>query len=137
MLMRNMLLYLLLTLLVLLPLKSVAAEATNVPPTTVLVDYDQGKVKYEVNSKPIRSENILEVLGRVEKQRGQEASVGVLIDLRNSLAALSNIRGIIGKVGFLRVHYFCFTADRKMMEEIILGQQPAVPFSQNPSSQRN
>jgi hypothetical protein len=48
--------------------------------------------------------------------------------------ALSTIRGIIDKVAFTNVRYFIFTADRQMMEEILIGQWRAVPFSLNPPS---
>jgi biopolymer transport protein ExbD len=131
--MRNILWCLLLTVLLCQPLPLVAAEATNNAPTAIVVEFDQGKIKYKVDSKSVRSEDILEDLGRVKKQRGREAPVVVLIDQRNSLAALSNIRGIINKAGFSSVRYFSFTVDRQMMEEIPIDQRRAVPFSLNPS----
>lgn len=132
--MRNTFWPLLVTVLLCQPLKLVAAEMTNTAPMAVVIEFDQGKIKYKVDSKSVRSEDILEALGRVKKLRGREVPIVVLIDQRNSLAALSNVRGIINKAGFSSVRYFCFTADREMMEEIIVDQRRAVPFSLHPSS---
>ncbi len=107
------------------------AADSNAVPVAVVVGFDGGRVKYEVDSKPVRSDKILEVFMEVKKQRGgRDVPVVVLIDERNSIAALSNIRGIVNKAGFSRVRYFCFSADRKMMQETI--EQPAIPFSLNP-----
>ena len=83
-----------------------------------------------MGSKPINSEDIIEVLGDLIRRSGPKAPIMVYIDERNSLAALSNVRGIIEKVGFFDVHYYCFTADREMMEEIIINRKPAMPFPQ-------
>lgn len=112
------------------------ADVTNVAPIAVVVGFDKGTVQYEVGSKPVRSEMLLEVFGGIKKQRGGEIPVVVLIDQRNSLAALSNVRGIIDKAGFSEVRYFYFTVDRQRMAEIVLNSS-ARPFSLNPSSVQN
>lgn len=125
--------YLFVALLVWQSLKGAAAGVTNVVPTAVVIEFDRGRIKYEVDSKRVRSEDILEVLGEVKKKRGQEAPMVILIDQRNSLAALSNVRGVINKIGFSSVRYFSFTADRQMMEEIAIDRLRAVPFSLNPA----
>lgn len=111
------------------------AASTNTASIAVLVSFDKGGIQYEVDSKPVRSDKILEVLGgtKRERSRGRETPVVVLIDNRNSMAALSNIRGIIDKAGFSTVRYFYFTADRQRMAEIILNQ-PAIPFSLDPET---
>lgn len=108
------------------------AETTNRPPVSVLVGLSDGRVQYEVDSKPVRSEKILEVFHEVKKQRdGRDTPVVVLVDERNSLTTLANIRGIINKAGFSHVRYFVVNADRTMMQETI--ERPAVPFSVNPA----
>jgi hypothetical protein len=109
-----------------------AADTATVRPTAVVLNFEQGKVRYNVDAKPLRSDEILEVLGRIKDQKGGRTSVVVLVDQRNSLATLSNIRGIIDKAGFSNVRYFSFTVDRQMMEEIPIGQRRAIPFSLNP-----
>ncbi|GEM_PF-4645189 len=109
-----------------------AADTLTVRPTAVVLNFEQGKVRYSVDAKPVRSDEILEVLGRIKEQKGGRTSVVVLVDQRNSLASLSNIRGIIDKAGFSNVRYFSFTVDRQMMEEIPMGQRRAIPFSLNP-----
>src|ERR1041385_140072 len=131
--MRNTLWCLLMVVLLGQLFKLPAAEPTNNAPTALVADFDQGRIKYKLDSKPVRSDHILEALGEVKKQRGRDVPVVVLIDQRSSLAALSNIRGIINKAGFPSVRYFSFTADRQMMEEVIMDERPAVPFSSNPS----
>lgn len=109
-----------------------AADTVTVRPTAVVLNFEQGKVRYNVDAKPVRSDEILEVLGRIKERKGGRTSVVVLVDQRNSLATLSNIRGIIDKAGFSNVRYFSFTVDRQMMEEIPIGQRRAIPFSLNP-----
>lgn len=130
--MRTILCFVFLTVLTLQPLKLIA-EPTNPASASVVLDFDKAGVRYKVNSKPVHSQNILQALGEILKQNGREAPIVVLMDQRNSLAALSNIRGIVNKAGFLNVRYFCFTTDHEMMEEIMIGQQPAIPFSLNPA----
>ena len=111
----------------------VCQSSTNTAPVAIVVAFDKGKVHYQVDLKPVRSEQLLEVLGEIKRQRGREVPVVVLVDQRNSLASLSNIRGIVDKGGFPKVRYFYFTADRQRMAEIILDR-PAMPFSLNPAS---
>lgn len=110
------------------------ADLTNAVPTAVVVGFDRGQVKYEVDSKPVRSDAMLDVFREIKKQKGRNAPIVVLVDERNSLATLSNICGLVNKSGFSGVRYFYFTANREKMGEIGFGQKPAIPFSLNPES---
>ncbi len=130
---RNTLTFLVLIVLFLYG-NSLLASATNMAPMAVVVGFHKGTPQYEVDSKLVRSERLLEVFGEIKKQRGREVPVVVLVDQRNSLAALSNIRGMVDKAGFSSIRYFYFSADRERMAEIILDR-PAKPFSLNPSSE--
>jgi biopolymer transport protein ExbD len=106
-------------------------HSTNDSPIAVVCKFDRGRMKYELNSKPVNSERILQALGETKKQRSGETSVVVLADQRNSFAALNNIRGIIDKAGFFHVQYFCFDTNTERMTEI-RSEKPAIPFSLNP-----
>jgi len=112
--------------------KNTYGEATNSAPVPVVLDYPKGTVSYEVESKVVKSERLLDAFSSIKKERGRNVRVVVLADQRNSLAALSNIRGIIEKAGFSDVQYFYFTADRQMMAEIKLDKA-AIAFSLKPS----
>jgi len=105
---------------------------TNAAPAAVVVEYDRGRAHYTLGSKQTPSDDLLEALNRLKQQIGRKGPLVVLIDSRNSLATLANLRGIIEKAGFENVRYFFFTADHRTMEEIQIGQRPAVPFSLNP-----
>ena len=115
----------------LFPFVGSTAERTNTAPIAVVADFDQGRVKYKVDSEPVRSEEILQILGRSLETRGREIPVVVLIDQKNSLETLSNTRGILNKVGFLNIRYFYFSQDTRMMAEINLNHA-AMPMSTNP-----
>ena len=127
----GVILNLILLALGLFPFVGTTAELTNTASIVVVADFDQGRVKYKVDSKPVRSEDILEVLGRSLETRGRETPVVVLIDQKNSLETLSNTRGILNKVGFLNIRYFYFSQDTRMMAEIVLNHA-AMPMSTNP-----
>ena len=109
------------------------AASTNTVPIAVLIGITNGEAQYELDRKPVPSEKLLEALSQAkrEREKGRETPIVVLIDKRNSIAALSNIRGIIDKAGFSNVRYFYLSADRERMAEVALDR-PAIPFSLNP-----
>jgi len=112
-------------------LMKLEAQTNGASSVSVVINFANAAPSCEINSKPVAFTNVLDVLARIIKETGHDRPVVVLVHEENSLAFVLNLRGIIDKVGFLRVRYFYFGSDRKKMAEISF-EHPAVSFSLKP-----
>ncbi len=109
------------------------AETTNIQPIAVEVKFQKGKASYEIESRQVRSEFLLDVLGEILRLKGRNTRVVVIVDSRHAITTLDGIRGTVGKVGFLNAHYFVLSSETQRMAEITFDH-PAVPYSLNPDT---
>jgi hypothetical protein len=129
----NLLRCLLLLIAVLNP-TIVRADSTNSAPIALVVRFDNGRANYEVNSMFVRSDKLLEVMCEQKQQKGgRDARIVVIVDNKNSLSTLSNVRGIIDKAGYFDVRYFSLNPEVGRMAEVSFDH-PAIPYSLNPES---
>lgn len=90
-------------------------------------------VGYELNGKFVSTNlvGLIEQLHQEMAAKKNHAKVTVLLDETASFSDFETLRGVIQKIGFLNVRYFCLSEDKKMMAEIVMNR-PAVPFSRDP-----
>jgi hypothetical protein len=110
---------------------SFAASTNSVAPVRLVINCEKGKPDFALNSKQVRQPDLVDALSEIILKDGREKPVLVVFHEKNSFAILANIRGIVSKVGFVTVRYFCYDDHGRMMEEITFDH-PAIPFSLNP-----
>jgi hypothetical protein len=59
---------------------------------------------------------------KLMQEKGAGQPIEVIADEGIPIASLSNVRGILEKVGFLTVKYFYVPADHRYMGEIVFGK---------------
>src|SRR6478736_8991130 len=94
-----------------------AVTTNTMTSVRVILDIKNGKPQYELNSKPVKSGDLINALEDIILKTGREKPILVFLHETSSLATLENTMGIIDKVGFLHVRYFMFTDDKRMMKE--------------------
>jgi len=111
------------------------SEGRHVPvprekPIVILAEKVQGRVTYKVDSKPVRTEVMLDALRKAIEQRGGGQTVLVLVDVNAPVSTFGWVRGVAGKLGLAKFRYFMFQTHREYMSEVTFG--PTIPFSTNP-----
>ncbi len=116
------------SLLVSLVFLSPLVEASGLDGKAIVVglEIEGADLVVDLNGLPLPGEELLSELGEEIEENGPEHPVVVLIHDGVPFSAMTNMRGVLEKVGFLRIRYFYFGDDKRMMGE--LRFLSAVPF---------
>jgi len=98
-------------------------------PIVVLVERLGGRVRYTVDSKPVKT-NLLVALNQGLGDRPRDYPVVALIDSQVPVDEVWEVMGTAGKAGITNLRYFVFSRDSGRMSEIKIGRP--IPFSTNP-----
>ncbi len=98
---------------------------------TVSTDFVNEEMIYQVNSKSISYPDILNHLHKLYASYGEYPSVLVLIHQKTPMNIVSNLKGLIGKLGYKEIRYFYYGRGSDMMGEFEF--KTAIPFSRDPS----
>ena len=94
----------------------------------VLVDKSQTGTRYRVDSKDVSDDPLRGIALAFEKRGGKpDVPVLALIDDSLPISVLSNVAGLIGKVGFTQVRYFRCHHGSDQIGEISFGPFYAKP----------
>lgn len=110
------------------------AGSANAKPIVILAEVANGRVVYQVDSKPALPD-LLRVLNILEEQRGKNYPVVALIDARARITEFGNIDGTAGKAQLTNIRFFVFSRDSGKMSEV--RWLPPVPFSTDPPSNQD
>lgn len=101
-----------------------AIEASAQTVELIVSPAKMGNVQYRIDGASVRSTNLLSTLGK-KKQDGGE--IKIYMNELISFASFKNIKGIVGKAGYLNDRYFVLGSDGEKMVEVKLNG-PAIPF---------
>ena len=105
---------------ILLALSLFASSNAMADDSKLVLFYDMqgGERIIYINSKPSKFEDSLLNLGYQIRTKGKHADVIVLLPGHLSFNEYGNIRGLLGKVGFLTVTYYHIGETKKRMAKI-------------------
>ncbi len=103
------------------------ALGDNVKPIIFMVERVGAKKIYEVNGKKIKLPDALDVLNDLMKIRGSRYPVVILFAVDIPLTEAGELEGIVQKVGFEQVKFYCFDAEKTSMSEVIVSKK-SIPF---------
>jgi len=107
------------------------AEADSLNTTiVVIIDSVKGRVIYKIDGQRAQENKLMDISDKLVALKGDDYPIKVLASEDVTIATIDILKRIFQKSGFKHFRFYIFDKDKRMMVEMILGADSAIPYSE-------
>ena len=110
-----------------------ASTAKLFEPIVIIIENDRDTTIYNKGNKALTIETLFADLTKSFLPEDNDRPVIIITDPDTSIGTITNLRGLLKKIGYRNIRYFFYGVGKRMMAEISFDK-PAIPFTTDPNA---